>query len=55
MRNCLTFFTRNWTLKLLAFVLALVVFYGVRGSLRSHGSADSRILMKGPVHAEPAR
>ncbi len=35
MKRLLAVFTRNWSLKLLALVLALVVFYVVRGSIRS--------------------
>lgn len=35
MKKFLAIFTHNWSLKLLALVLALVVFYVVRGSIRS--------------------
>lgn len=35
MKRFFAVFTRNWSLKLLALVLALVVFYVVRASIRS--------------------
>lgn len=56
MKNFFLIFTRNWGLKLLALILALVVFYGVRGSIRgSYQHVDPAIFMKGPAHAVPAR
>lgn len=49
MKRLLAIFTRNWSLKLLALVLALVVFYVVRGSIRSpHGTPS---FMKGTPDA----
>lgn len=40
MNKYFAFITRNWWLKLLALILALVVFYGVRGSIRGHRAGD---------------
>lgn len=55
MKNFFSFITRNWGLKLLALILAIVVFYGVRGSIRTHHRFDTQNFMKGPVDAVPAR
>ncbi len=67
MKNFLALFTRNWGLKLLALVLALVVFYGVRGSIRGpqpnafapqdapQENAAPRLPMKGSTNAAPIR
>ena len=54
-------FTRNWWLKLIALILALAVFYGVRSSL--HGNQygmQTRIFAPAPapkvkVNADTAR
>lgn len=51
MKNMLSVFTRNWWLKLLALILALAVFYGVRGSFRTH-TDDTGIFMRGAVNAD---
>ena len=50
MKRFFAIFTRNWSLKLLALVLALVVFYVVRASIRSpHGTfTETPSFMKGP-------
>ena len=54
MKRLLAVFTRNWSLKLLALVLALVVFYVVRGSLRSPRPRFSPLAPAVPVPpAEP--
>ncbi len=54
MKRLLAVFTRNWSLKLLALVLALVVFYVVRGSIRSPRPRLSPIAPAVPVPpAEP--
>lgn len=55
MKKFFSFITRNWSLKLLALVLAIIVFYGVRGSLRSHHRLDTQNFMKGPVDEVPTR
>ena len=50
MKKFFAIFTRNWSLKLLALILALVVFYVVRASIRSpHAmSYETPSFMKGP-------
>ncbi|MDD6030028.1 MAG: hypothetical protein PUE68_04335 [Kiritimatiellae bacterium] len=54
MKRLLAVFTRNWSLKLLALVLALVVFYVVRGSIRSPRPRFSPLAPAVPVPpAEP--
>ena len=54
MKRLLALFTRNWSLKLLALVLALVVFYVVRGSIRSPRPRFSPLAPAVPVPpAEP--
>lgn len=54
MKRLLAVFTRNWSLKLLALVLALVVFYVVRGSIRSPRPHFSPLAPAVPVPpAEP--
>lgn len=66
MKNFIQLFTRNWPFKLLALVLALLVFYAVRyaDELRprdSYGPSGSTpdytpaSLMKGAVDAIPNR
>ncbi len=57
MKKFLAFFTRNWELKLLALILALVVFYGVRGSIRGHrtGGDAQHFFMKGSSNEVPVR
>ncbi len=57
MKKIVSVFSRNWGLKLLAFILALVVFYGVRGSFRGHrvGGDTQHFFMKGPSRAAPAQ
>lgn len=57
MNNYFSFLTRNWGLKLLALILALVVFYGVRSSTRGHrvtGRDTPGFFMKGSTNAAPA-
>ena len=50
----LAFLTDNWGIKLLALVLALVVFYVVRGSIRSPRPRFSPLAPAVPVPpAEP--
>lgn len=56
MKAFFSFFTRNWGLKLLSLILAIVVFYAVRDSIhssRGHGNTPS--FMKGPADAATAR
>lgn len=56
MKDFFSIFTRNWGLKLLSLILAIVVFYAVRDSLASsrwHGNTPS--FMKGPADAAHAR
>ena len=54
MKRLLAVFTRNWSLKFLALVLALVVFYVVRGSIRSPRPRFSPLAPAVPVPpAEP--
>ncbi|MGN0851915.1 MAG: hypothetical protein ACI4Q3_00905 [Kiritimatiellia bacterium] len=65
MKNFLKLFTRNWPFKLLALVLALLVFYAVRyaDELRPRDPGPSGVapvytpasLMKGAVDAIPQR
>lgn len=58
MNRFLSLFTHNWGTKLIALILAVIVFYWVRGSIRGNrpttGGASSNF-MKGPVNAAPAR
>ena len=54
MKRLLAVFTRNWSLKLLALVLVLVVFHVVRGSIRSPRPRFSPLAPAVPVPpAEP--
>ena len=50
MKRFFALFTRNWSLKLLALVLALVVFFVVRSSIRSPNGTINQTpsFMKGP-------
>jgi hypothetical protein len=41
MKSIIAFFTSNFGLKLLALILAIIVFYAVRDSIKtSHGRSD---------------
>jgi hypothetical protein len=52
MNTFISLFTRNWGLKLLALVLALVVYYSMRDSIRSSQSRPTApAFLKGPSHA----
>ena len=52
MKRFLEVFTRNWPLKLLAFALALVIFYVVRDSIHSARPLyETPSFMKGTVDA----
>ena len=55
MKRFFSHLTRNWGLKLLAFVLALIIFYAVRDSIRVRGHHSIQNFMKGSSDAEPAR
>lgn len=53
MKNNLSIFTHNWGTKLIALILAIVVFYWVRSSIRGSGNAGSpaHSFMKGSSNA----
>ncbi len=57
MKKFISLFTRNWGLKLLALILALVAFYGIRGSFRGRrvGGEAQHFFMKGTPRAVPAQ
>jgi len=40
MKAVVRFFSHNWSLKLLALVLALIVYYSMRESIRSSGGTS---------------
>ena len=47
MRRLLDFFTSNWGLKILALVLAIVVFYSMKGT---QPVSRSSTFLKGPAN-----
>lgn len=58
MNRFLSLFTHNWGLKLIALILAIIVFYWVRGSIRGNRPTNGGVspnFMKGPSNANTAR
>ncbi len=55
MKRLIAFFTSNWGLKILAFILALVVFYSMKETSKGASQATTRnagpstFNLKGPV------
>lgn len=57
MKAVLSLFTHNWGTKLISLILAIVVFYWVRGSIRGSRPAGipTSSFMKGPSNAATDR
>ena len=49
MKAILNIFRHNWGLKLLALVLAIVVYYSMRDELKKSNGAQTPRFMKGPA------
>ena len=51
MKRLIDFFTSNWGLKILALILALVVFYSMKETSRTNAHDDGRptFHLKGPA------
>ena len=51
MKRLIAFFTSNWGLKILALILALVVFYSMKETSRSNAQDNDRpaFNLKGPA------
>ena len=51
MKRIIEFFTGNWGLKLLAFILAIVVYCSMKDSLPSNDrTGNPSVFLKGPVN-----
>ena len=49
MKAFLNFFCHNWGLKILALVLAVVVYYSMRDEMKKSDAAQTHRFMKGPA------